>query len=119
MEMEEGINNELDETLEVQEERKEEKQELIQNFINEIHEKIEQERSKIVLVVDRFEGNIAVCEDRDTEEITNIDKSELPEDIREGDVLKFNNNKYEIDEEMRKEIEERIKSKIRNLFEEE
>ena len=115
MEINESLNNELDDKLE----DTEEKHELIQDFINEIQERIEQEKAKMVLVVDRFEGDIAVCEDRETEEITNIDKSELPEDVHEGDVLRFNNDKYEIDEEMRKEIEERIKRKIRNLFEEE
>jgi len=95
-----------------------EKSELIKQFIDDIHQKIEETKSHITLVVDRFEGDIAVCEDRETEEITNIDISELPENVQEGDVLKLNNGKYEIDEQTKLEIEERIKNKIKNLFEE-
>ena len=50
--------------------------------------------------------------------MVNIKKSELPEGINEGDVICYNGEEYEIDEEAKKEIEERIKNKIRNIFEE-
>ncbi len=95
-----------------------EKRELVQQFVEEIQKKIDEVKSQITLVIDRFEGDYAVCENRDTEEITNISIAELPENAREGDVLKFENNKYELDEQKRQEIEERIKNKIKNLFEE-
>ena len=70
-----------------------------------------------MIVVDRFEENIAVCENRETGEIINIHKSELPEDVKEGDILVKQNNKYIIDYQEKSKIEERIKSKIQNLFE--
>ena len=95
-----------------------EKRELVQQFVEEIQKKIDEVKSQITLIIDRFEGDYAVCENRDTEEITNISIDELPENAREGDVLKFENNKYELDEQKRQEIEERIKNKIKNLFEE-
>lgn len=83
-----------------------------------IEQFLEEPRRKIKLVIDRFEGNIAVCENRETEEMTNINIEELPEDVTEGDVLSYDGIEYEIDEEAKKEIEERIKNKIKNLFEE-
>ncbi len=47
-----------------------------------------------------------------------IDKSELPSNVQEGDVLSLKNNTYEIDEEEKRNIQERIRQKTANLFEE-
>jgi len=49
-------------------------------------------------------------------EISNIEISELPENVKEGDILRYKDNKYEIDIEKRKEIEDRINEKLKNLF---
>ena len=99
-----GVNNILD---------KKEKERFIQEFIKQIFQKINKE---IILVVDRFEGNIAVCEDRETGEMTNIEITKLPEGVLEGDVLNYKNGEYTIDVEKRKEIEDRINNKVKNLF---
>lgn len=99
-----GVNNILD---------KKEKERFIQEFIKQIFQKINKE---IILVVDRFEGNIAVCEDRKTGEMTNIEITKLPEGVLEGDVLNYKNGEYTIDVEKRKEIEDRINNKVKNLF---
>lgn len=48
------------------------------------------------VVVDRFEGNYAVCEDKNGEMI-NIDRSEIPEEAKEGTVLKIEGDRIEID----------------------
>lgn len=115
----EFINNNIygsgyvQEQVEEPEENKKSAEEIAQFFIK----KFEQIK-KILLVVDRFEGDIAVCENRETQEMVNIKKSELPEGINEGDVISYNGEEYEIDEEAKKEIEERIKKKIKNIFEE-
>ena len=50
-------------------------------------------------------------------EITNIERIKLPENIHEGDVLSYKNNQYILNEEKKKEIEDRINSKLQNLFE--
>ncbi|MBR1653607.1 MAG: DUF3006 domain-containing protein [Clostridia bacterium] len=89
--------------------------EFITDFVNQLKQKIESVKT---LVIDRFEGNLAVCENRETGEMMNIDISKLPENIEEGDVLKLENNEYQIDEEKRKEIEDRITNKLQDLFEE-
>lgn len=45
------------------------------------------------ITIDRFEKNFAVCETEDKKMI-NIEKSKLPKNSREGDVLNFLNGKY-------------------------
>lgn len=41
--------------------------------------------------IDRFEGNFAVCEDRDTGEMVNFKRDDLPQNAREGSILKYSN----------------------------
>ena len=86
----------------------------INDFIKELTERLKiMERE---LVVDRFENGYAVCEDRKTKEMYNIEISDLPENAKEGSVLKFENGKYVIDEKVEKEISDRIKEKMDDLW---
>lgn len=66
--------------------------------------------------VDRFEGNIAVLENRKTGEMQNIEKSKLPTNVKEGSILKCINQKYLLDDSQTKNVEERIKNKMDNLW---
>ncbi|AGC68249.1 hypothetical protein Cst_c12570 [Thermoclostridium stercorarium subsp. stercorarium DSM 8532] len=68
------------------------------------------------VIIDRFEGEYAVCE---TEErrIINIHKSHLPPEAREGDVLSITDEHITIDIEKTKERKERIEKLIRDLWE--
>lgn len=86
----------------------------IKEFINELVERLEKMEQELVL--DRFEENIAICEDRKTGEMVQIEKSKLPENIKEGDVFKFENGKYQIDNEKQEEISKRIEEKMNNLW---
>ncbi len=70
-----------------------------------------------ILVVDRIENNLAVCEIRDFKQIIHIDVSRLPENIKDGTVLKFENGKFSIDFEMQEEIEKRIEQKMESVWE--
>ena len=70
------------------------------------------------LVIDRFEGDIAVCEDRKTLEMININIQQLPAEVKEGDVIKLIDGLYVVDAQETLEIEERIEEKARSLFEE-
>ena len=84
-----------------------------------IHQQNKQlDNEETVFVVDRFEGNIAICENRETQEMINVNLDDLPKDAKEGDVLIYKNNCYELDYDKRNEIEERIKEKLRNIFDE-
>lgn len=69
-----------------------------------------------IFTVDRIEDDIAVLEDRTTEEIINISISELPNEIKTGDILKKVNGKYFIDEEETKSVEKRIHDKMNDLW---
>lgn len=89
----------------------------IQKFIKDIEEKIKKMENEVkTYTIDRFEENIAVCEDRSTKEIINIDKKELPNNINEGDIIEYRNGNYYKNEESQKNIEDRIKKKMDDLW---
>ena len=89
----------------------------IEQFIKEIEERLKMMENEIkTYTVDRFEGNIAVCEDRDTKETINIEREDLPEEIKEGSILEYRNGKFYIDEKSQTEIEDRIKKKMDDLW---
>lgn len=91
-----------------------EKRRLVQEFIEALKLKLQEEKT---FVIDRFEEEFAVCEDRETGRMINIKKEDLPEEIVEGDVLKYKNFTYEIDYEEKQKIEDRINEKVKDLFE--
>ncbi|HHV27783.1 DUF3006 domain-containing protein [Anaerosalibacter bizertensis] len=61
-------------------------------------------------IVDRIEGDYVVLEIG--EEIKNIEKEKFPEDVREGDIVEFRENKYII---LREKTEKRKKT-MEELF---
>ena len=67
-----------------------------------------------VLVVDRIEGDIAVCENRRNKKMENLSLSSLPNEVKEGSILKWKNNRYEIDTSQ--EIEDRITQKMKKVW---
>ncbi len=69
------------------------------------------------LVIDRIEGNIAVCENRRNGIIIEIEISKLPAHVKEGDIIKYFNGSYRIDKEEEKNIKKRITEKMNNLWE--
>ena len=75
-----------------------------------------QVQSDFILVVDRIEGNIAVCEKRATREILEIELSKLPSGIKEGNVVRYINGFYILDIEEQKNIEQRIAKKMDDLW---
>ena len=66
--------------------------------------------------VDRFEGEYAVLENRKTNEIKNVKKDMLPENIKEGSILQYVNGKYTYNEELTKEETNRIQEKMNKLW---
>lgn len=48
------------------------------------------------LIIDRFEGKFAVCED-ENKKLINIKKEDIPKEAKEGDVLVLVEHRYVID----------------------
>ena len=86
----------------------------MEEFQRELTNKLEEMESRFT--IDRFEGDIAVLENRDTGEMLNVNKKDIPQDAKEGTILKLNKDKYEIDIEEQKIVEDRIKNKMKNLW---
>ena len=86
----------------------------VNEFINEIKERLEKMEEE--LVIDRFEGNIAVCEDRKTGKKIEILKENLEEGLKEGDIIKEEKGKYVQANELQEETEKRIQEKMNKLW---
>lgn len=65
------------------------------------------------VVIDRIEGDYAVCENLETKEMVDILLEDLPENVKTGMCLKFEDGvfmqDFEEEEERRKRIEEKRK----------
>lgn len=67
------------------------------------------------LIIDRFEGGFALCEDED--KVFGIEVSELPKEAKEGDVLDINDEgEITINEEKTKARRELLKKKTGQMF---
>jgi len=86
----------------------------VTEFQRELTNKLEEMESRFT--IDRFEGDVVVLENRDTGEMLNVNKKDIPQDAKEGTILKLNKDKYEIDIEEQKIVEDRIKNKMKNLW---
>lgn len=67
--------------------------------------------------IDRFEENIVVLEERKTGKMRNISKNKIPQNCKEGDILKYINGKYLLDKEETEKMEKEIQDKYKNLWE--
>ena len=84
-------------------------------LIQEIIERLKQMEEE--LVIDRYEGNIAICENRKTGKYKEILKENLEEGLKEGDFIKFENGKYVKNKERQEEVEQEIKEKMNRVWE--
>ena len=86
----------------------------LEEFSSELNNYIQ--KSETTFSIDRFEGNFAICENKQTGQMQSIPKSELPSDISEGDIIKFENGKYILDIEATNKEKQEIKNLVDNLF---
>ncbi|MDN6196217.1 MAG: DUF3006 domain-containing protein [Atopostipes suicloacalis] len=68
------------------------------------------------VIVDRFEGDYAVCE-TENREMKDIPKEKLPKGVKEGDVLVITDEGISIHPAKRKEREQRINDLMNDLWE--
>lgn len=67
-----------------------------------------------MIIIDRFEGDIAVLETDSGME--SVDRAALPQEAGEGDVLVTENGVYTIDKEATLARRESVKNKFRSLL---
>lgn len=67
-------------------------------------------------VIDRFEGDFAVCENEEGK-MVNMDKKTLPLEAKEGDVIIFDCNGVSIDKEETTKRRKRINELAESLWE--
>lgn len=65
--------------------------------------------------VDRIEGSIVILQNIDNGKIIQIDKINLPTDIKETDILVFDGNNYKKDNEETKSRMELMREKMNRL----
>lgn len=87
------------------------------NLNTSFSKKLENSLNKYFLFsIDRFEGDFAVCENIETNEIVNINKSLISKNCKEGDIIKLENGVYIKDEIETQNAQEEIKNMMDNLF---
>ena len=68
--------------------------------------------------IDRIEENIAILENRTTQELKEVDITLLPNNIKEGSIVSYENNIYTLElskeEKIRQEILERFQKLRKN-----
>jgi len=69
----------------------------------------------VYYTVDRIEGGFAMLEDANMN-MKNVKLNDLPENIKEGDILKLENNIYIIDTERTKRIKKELDERLRKMF---
>lgn len=67
------------------------------------------------IIIDRFEGNYAVCETEEKKFI-DIPKSDIPKGAKEGDVLSKTDNGYCIEKTETETKREEVKKRMNRLF---
>jgi hypothetical protein len=73
-------------------------------------------RNKVKVVIDRFEGDYAVCE-KENREMIDIKKDILPKEAKENDVLDIEGDKIIIDVEETKKRKKDIEELTKDLWE--
>lgn len=69
------------------------------------------------VIIDRFEGEFAVCELSDEERMINLTPKDLPEGAKPGDVLIISDGSITIDNEETADRKKRINNLLDSLWE--
>jgi hypothetical protein len=69
-----------------------------------------------VLIIDRFEGDFALCEKQDRSTFL-IRRTELPTEAREGDVIIRSDERYVVDRKATELRKTQVENAVRDLWE--
>lgn len=67
-------------------------------------------------IIDRFEGDFAVCQNVSDDRIKNVRLNLILGEVKEGDVITFENGKYFLNIQKTNERKKRIKEKFDALW---
>lgn len=116
--------NSLDNTLEKNVESYDNS--FIDNFIDELKiyfatannmEQLEELSKDTLFTLDRYEANYAVCENRSTGEMYDIPKFLVNPIAKDGDILRLENGKFEIDFKETEKQKEIVKALVNRINE--
>lgn len=88
---------------------------IISNFSNELNTFLETNIDGATFTIDRIEGEIAICENRENKKMINIHLSKLPKNIKENDIIKYTNNIYILEEPETSSAKQNIRDKFNRL----
>lgn len=71
---------------------------------------------KMKVIIDRFEGEYAVCE-KENLDMIDIEIERLPEGVKEGDILIIEDNNIRIDKDETENRRKRIEELMNDLLE--
>ena len=69
---------------------------------------------KLKYIIDRFEGDLVVCQNKETQEIPNLDKSIFPSEAKESDLIEYEDGKVQILDST--SLKAKIRKRMRNLW---
>lgn len=81
-----------------------------------INSKTSADKSLTFFSIDRFEEDLAICENKISHEIVNIPKNLLPIAVKEGDIIKFENDKYILDIIQTSQEQAKVKKLANQVF---
>lgn len=95
---------------------------MFKNFwlrVKETWNKIVEGGKRLKYIVDRIEGDYAICENQENGEMEEIELLLLPADVNENDVLLYDEDleEYTIDEDETQEEMDEIEEKMDDLWE--
>ncbi len=67
-------------------------------------------------IVDRIEENIVICENQETKKMEEFEKMNFSEEIKDGDVVILENNKFKIDKKETEKRKEEINDLMKKLM---
>ena len=67
-------------------------------------------------IIDRIENKIVICENHETKEMEKFKIDQFPEDIKDGDVVILENEKFKIDKEESKTEKQQIEELMKKLM---
>lgn len=78
--------------------------------------KLEELPKDALFTLDRYEGEYAVCENRDTGEMIDIPKAKISPSAKEGDILNLKDNLYQMNFEETLKAKENMRNLVNKTF---